>query len=153
MNTCRGRRGKPLERTRVARPEAAGDGGNTMNGPEAKTSRVIAALEHRETDRVPIGEFFWTNFIRRAKQDLGVGDDFNPYTYWDLDMVVLNPNMDPHIENVQVVEASADHKVVRTGFEATIELKGTYPMPRYVDFDTKTYEDMEACLLYTSRCV
>jgi hypothetical protein len=114
-----------------------------MNGPEAKTRRVIAALEHRESDRVPIGEFFWTNFVRRAKQELNVGDDFNPYTYWDLDMVVLVPNMDPHIENVQVLEETAEHKIVRTGFGATIELKGIYPMPRYVDFDTKTYADME----------
>ncbi len=114
-----------------------------MDGPQAKINRVIAALENREADRVPIGEFFWTNFIRRAKQELDVGDDFNPYTYWDLDMVVLNPNMDPHIKNVQVVEDTDEHKVVRTGFEATIELKGTYPMPRYADFDTKTYKDME----------
>lgn len=114
-----------------------------MNGPEAKIQRVVAALEHREADRVPIGEFFWSNFVRRAKQDLHTGDEFNPYTYWDLDMVVLNPNMDPHITPVEVVLEEADRKVVRTGFGATIELKGTYPMPRYVEFDTQSYADME----------
>jgi uroporphyrinogen decarboxylase len=109
-----------------------------------KTRRVIAALEHRELDRVPIGEFFWTNFIRRVKQEMDVRDDFNPYVHWDLDMVVLIPNMDPHVENVQVIEDTPEHKVVTTGFGATIELRGTYPMPRYVDFDTRTYEQMEA---------
>jgi uroporphyrinogen decarboxylase len=109
-----------------------------------KTHRVIAALEHRELDRVPIGEFFWTNFIRRVKQEMDVRDDFNPYVHWDLDMVVLIPNMDPHVENVQVIEDTPEHKVVTTGFGATIELRGTYLMPRYVDFDTRTYEQMEA---------
>jgi uroporphyrinogen-III decarboxylase len=33
--------------------------------------------------------------------------------------------------------------VVKTGFEATIELRGTCPMPLYHDFDTKTYDQME----------
>jgi len=111
---------------------------------QVKTRRVIAALEHREPDRVPMGEFFWTNFIRRVKQEMDVRDDFNPYVHWDLDMVVLIPNMDPHVENVQVIEDTPEHKVVTTGFGATIELRGTYPMPRYVDFDTRTYEQMEA---------
>ncbi len=115
----------------------------TTNG-QVKTRRVIAALEHRELDRVPIGEFFWTNFIRRVKREMDVSDDFNPYRYWDLDMVVFIPNMDPHVENVQVIEHTPERKVVRTGFGATIELRGTYPMPRYLDFDTRTYEQMEA---------
>jgi len=115
-----------------------------MSSAQAKTERVLAALDHRETDRVPVGEFFWTNFLRRVRREWGVGDDFNPYAHWDLDFVVLVPNMDPHIKPVRVVEEAAERKVVRTGFEATIELRGTCPMPCYVDFDTKSYEQMEA---------
>lgn len=115
-----------------------------MGKAAAKVSRVLAALEHREPDRVPVGEFFWTNFVRRAKQELDAGDAFNPYAYWDLDMIVLNPNMDPHIKSVQVVEDAHQRKIVHTGFEATIELRGDYPMPRYLAFDTESYEDMDA---------
>lgn len=115
-----------------------------MNDAQMKTQRVLAALEHRETDRVPVGEFFWTNFIRRVKREMDVGEDFDPYRFWDLDMVVINPNMDPHIAGVRVLEESPGRKVVGTGFEATIELRGSYPMPLYLDFDTKTYEQMEA---------
>jgi len=111
---------------------------------QVKTRRVIAALEHRELDRVPMGEFFWTNFIRRVKREMDVGDDFGPYRHWDLDMVVLIPNMDPHIESVEVIEDTPERKVVKTGFGATIELRGTCPMPRYLDFDTQTYDQMEA---------
>jgi uroporphyrinogen decarboxylase len=42
------------------------------------------------------------------------------------------------------VEDSAERKVVRTGFGATIERHSTFPMPHYNDFDTKTFEQMEA---------
>jgi len=115
-----------------------------MSDGRLKTERVTAALEHRESDRVPVGEFFWTNFLRRARAELDVGDDFDPYRYWDLDMIVINPNMDPHIAGILVLEQAEDHTVVRTGFGATIERRSNYPMPRFIDFDTKTYEQMEA---------
>lgn len=115
-----------------------------MSNGRLKTERVIAALEHREPDRVPVGEFFWTNFLRRAKAELNVGDDFDPYRHWDLDVVVINPNMDPHITGIQVLQDTPERKVVKTGFGATIERCGTYPMPNFMDFDTKTCEQMEA---------
>jgi hypothetical protein len=115
-----------------------------MSGCRLKTERVVAVLEHREPDRVPVGEFFWTNFIRRAKAELSVGEGFDPYRYWDLDVIVINPNMDPHITGIEVLEDTAERKVVKTGFGATIERRGTYPMPSFLDFDTKTYEQMEA---------
>jgi hypothetical protein len=112
--------------------------------PKAKIKRVIAALERREPDRVPIGEFFWTGFLRRCKAELPAGDDFNPYRYWDLDLVVLMPNHDPHIQPVQLLEDSPQRKVVRTGFGATIESRPDCPMPAFLDFDTKTFAQMEA---------
>jgi hypothetical protein len=111
---------------------------------KAKIERILAALNYQESDRVPLGEFFWTSFVQRAKRDLGLGDDFEPYRYWDLDFVVLTPNMDPHLSGIQVLEDSPERKVVKTGFEATIELKTSCPMPRFLDFATKTYEEMEA---------
>jgi len=52
-----------------------------MTEGQRKTQRVIAALNCEEPDHVPIGEFFWTNFLRRAKAELDVGDDFDPYRY------------------------------------------------------------------------
>jgi len=115
-----------------------------MSQAQAKTERVLAALNHQEADRVPVGEFFWTNFLRRVKSEWNVAFDFNPYIHWDLDLIVVTPNMDPQIRGIQVVEESAEHKVVKTGFGATIELRGTYPMPRYLDFETASFEQAEA---------
>jgi hypothetical protein len=59
-------------------------------------------------------------------------------------MVVINPNMDPHIAGIKVLEDDGRRKVVRTGFGATIERRSNYPMPNYLDFEVSTYEQMEA---------
>jgi hypothetical protein len=115
-----------------------------MTDKSTKINRVLSALNHRESDQVPVGEFFWTSFVQRAKRDLGAGNDFDPYRYWDLDLIVINPNMDPHVAGIQVLEDSADRKIVKTGFEATIERRSSYPMPRFLEFATQTYEDMRA---------
>ncbi len=115
-----------------------------MSDRKAKVARIVAALERRESDRVPVGEFFWTNFIRRAKRDKQLPDNFDPYRHWDLDMVVINPNMDPHLTGIQVVEKTDDRQVVKTGFGATIESRASCPMPMYREFATTTYEQMAA---------
>ena len=52
--------------------------------------------------------------------------------------------MDPHIRPVEVVAREGGRIVVRTGFEAVIELRDGCPMPRFLDFGVKSYEDMEA---------
>ena len=111
---------------------------------EKKVARVLAALDHKEADRVPVGEFFWTNFIRRVKREKGFGDSFDPYRYWDLDLVVVNPNMDPHIGGIRVLEESPGRKVVQTGFEATIEVRADCTMPMYRAFETESLEQMRA---------
>ncbi len=116
----------------------------TTNKAQEKIARVMAALEHRETDRVPVGEFFWTNFIKRVKQEKGIEGAFDAYRHWDLDLIVITPNMDPLIRDIQIVKNEPDHRVVKTGFGATIEMKGDYPMPHYSDFEYKTFDQVEA---------
>ncbi len=115
-----------------------------MDSVEAKIARVLTALDHQEPDRVPVGEFFWTSFLRRAKKDLRIRGAFDPYRYWELDMIVVNPNMDPHITGIQMLEDTPERKLVKTGFGATIERRSDYPMPNFLDVDTKTFEQMDA---------
>jgi len=115
-----------------------------MTPGDEKRERVVAAIERREPDRVPIGEFFWTNFLRRCKAELDVGPEFSAYAHWDLDLIVINPNMDPHITGIEIIEDTPARKLVHTGFGATIERRADYPMPMFVSFDTETYEQMEA---------
>lgn len=77
----------------------------------AKTTRMLDALEHRSPDRVPIGEFFWADFVDRCRGELGAGSDFDPHRYWDLDYVVLTPNLDPRISGVRVLEEASDRRL------------------------------------------
>lgn len=116
-----------------------------MGKAAEKTKRVLDAINRREPDRVPVGEFFWTNFVKRCKAELpGVDEHFNPYAHWDLDLIVVNPNMDPHIKGITVLEDTPEKKVVKTGFEATIQRRRDLPLPHYDQFETETFEQMEA---------
>ena len=102
------------------------------------------ALHHQEPDRVPVGEFFWGGFLKRWREELGLARDADPYRYYDLDWLVVNPNMDPHIKPFEVLRETADEVVVRTGFEAVIRKKFDCPMPSFLAFDTDTPEKMAA---------
>ncbi len=115
-----------------------------MNKAETKTARILAAVEHREPDRVPIGEFFWTNFVRRCKAEICVADGFDPYRHWDLDFIVITPNMDPRITGIEVLEDTRELTRVKTGYGATIVRKSDLPMPHFEQFEYETFESMES---------
>jgi len=108
----------------------------------AKRRRVNAALRHEELDRVPITDFFWSSFLDRWREDLGLPADASPYRYYDLDLIVTVPNMDPHIKPFEVIKETDEEIIVRTGFEALIQRKHDYPMPAFLDFETNTLEAM-----------
>ncbi len=110
----------------------------------AKLDRMNRTLRHQEADRVPISDFFWTNFLRRWREELGLPADISPYTYYDLDWIATVPNMDPHVKGFEVLEETDDSITVRTGFEAIIQRKSVYPMPHFLRFETDTLEKMEA---------
>jgi uroporphyrinogen decarboxylase len=108
---------------------------------EQKIERLRAALSHREGDRVPVGEMFWTGFLRRCQANYG--GDFDPYRHFNLDYVIVTPNMDPKIQPFEIVEQRGDDIVVRTGFGATIRRRGDLPMPHYDGFSVNRPEEME----------
>ena len=109
-----------------------------------KLDRMNKTLRHEEADRVPVSDFFWGNFLKRWKEDLGLAEDTDIYEYYDLDWIVTIPNMDPHIKEFEILEENDEHVIVRTGFEAVMEKKFADPMPRWLSFDTDTIEKAEA---------
>jgi hypothetical protein len=111
-----------------------------MGRNTAKIARLRAALAHREGDRVPVGEFFWTGFLKRCRAVRGA--DFDPYRYYDLDYIVITPNMDPRIQPFEIVEQTGEDIVVKTGFGATIRRSGEAPMPHYDAFSVTQPEQM-----------
>lgn len=105
-----------------------------------KIQRMRDALAHRQGDRVPVGEFFWTGFLKQYRGKMG--DGFDPYRHFDLDYIVITPNMDPKIRPFEIVRQSGDDIVVKTGFGATIRRSGEKPMPRYEAFSVGRPEEM-----------
>lgn len=108
----------------------------------AKLDRMRKALRHEEPDRVPISDFFWTGFLKRWREELGLPEDTDIYKYYDLDWIVTVPNMDPHIKSFEILDESGDEVVLRTGFEATIQKRLDLPMPAYIGFTTDSVEKM-----------
>jgi uroporphyrinogen decarboxylase len=111
-----------------------------MGKSRQKIQRMRTALDHREGDRVPVGEFYWTGFLKQCRRKWG--DGFDPYRHFDLDYIVITPNMDPRIQPFEIVEQSGQDIVVKTGFGATIRRRGDVPMPHYETFSVKRPEAM-----------
>lgn len=107
-----------------------------------KTERIRTAISHRQPDRVPVGEFFWSGFINRCVQKWGSG--FDAYRFWDLDYIVITPNMDPCIQPFEVIEQDGGDLIIKTGFGATIRRSGTKPMPHYDSFSISEPTQMAA---------
>jgi hypothetical protein len=102
------------------------------------------ALRHEEGDRVPVSDTFWSSFLKRWRDELGLPADTDIYRYYDLDWIPTAPNMDPHIKPFEILQEDQEQVVVRTGFEAILQKKFDLPMPAYVDFETDTIEKMAA---------
>jgi len=109
-----------------------------------KLDRMQRALRHQEPDRVPISDFFWGSFLQRCRVELGLARDADIDTHYDLDWVVVNPNMDPHIRAFEVLKEDREEVVARTGFDAVLRKKFDQAMPGLVSFDTDTVEKMAA---------
>jgi hypothetical protein len=102
-----------------------------------------AAMRHEETDRVPMGEFYWGAFIDRWRSELGLSEGTSPHDYYDLDWIATTPNMDPHIKSFEVLKETEEEVIIKTGFEAVVRKRFDMPMPETVSWDTDTIEKLE----------
>ena len=109
----------------------------------AKLNRMNKALRHEEPDRVPISDFFWGSFVRRWREELHLPESAEPYSYYDLDWIVTNPNLDPRIRSFVTIHEDEQEVVVKTGFGATIRKRFDYPMPEFMSFEIDTIEKLE----------
>jgi hypothetical protein len=114
-----------------------------------KLARLHAALGNKEGDRVPISDFFWTGFSKNACKLWGDGCDL--YRKFDLDYIVINPNMDPVIKDFELLRQAGEDVVVKTGFGATVMRRADLPMPHFDDFSVKSSEEMADFIIEPAR--
>lgn len=108
----------------------------------AKLERVKRALAHQEPDQVPVSDFFWSSFLARWREEMGLAADADIYRYYDLDWRQMNPNHDPHIRAFEVLREDEHEVTIRTGFDAVLRKKFDHPMPAFLDFETNSLEKM-----------
>lgn len=109
-----------------------------------KVERLRQALNHEEPDRVPISDFYWGSFISRWRKELNLPEDADPYYYYDMDWIVTTPNMDPKIQDFEIIREDALEVVVKTGFQSILRKRFDFPMPEYRAWDIDSIEKLEA---------
>jgi len=109
-----------------------------------KLERLKKAVRHEMPDRVPISDFFWGSFKQRWRQELGLGEEADPYYHYDLDWIVTVPNMDPHIRSFEMLKETPEEVVVKTGYGAIIRKKFDCPMPEFIGWEIDTIDKLEA---------
>ena len=108
-----------------------------------KLDRMNKALNHEESDQVPISDFFWGSFIKRWRSELNLPADADPHKYYDLDWIVTIPNMDPKIQSFETIKEDKTEVIVKTGFRTTMRKKFDFPMPEFIAWDIDTIEKLE----------
>ena len=88
-----------------------------MGKAEKKIKRVRDTIYFNDPDMAPIGDiFFWSEFIDNWREHFKLDDSVDIFKYYDLDIVLCSPNIDPIIDNVTEVKKSNDHVVYKGGF-------------------------------------
>ena len=107
-----------------------------------KVKRLQQAANNEEPDRIPVGEFYWSSFINRWQSELKLSADSDPYYYYDLDWIVVNPNMDPHIKTFKTIFENQDEVHVETGYEVIMRKRMDLPMPEMMKWNVDTIEKL-----------
>ena len=116
---------------------------------DRKLARLRAALENREGDRIPVSDFFWTGFSKNASKLWG--NDCDLYRKFDLDYVVINPNMDPVMKDFEVLRHAGEDITIKTGFGATVTRRADLPMPHFDAFSVKRPEELADFVIEPAR--
>lgn len=103
-----------------------------------KKKRVLRTLKCQEPDRIPIHDFFWSEFLNNWKRDKDLPEDTNIYYYYDMDLMVISPNMDPRKKTFELVEKGDGFIIWKTGFGCILKKVDYSPMPMYLDFSLKS---------------
>ncbi len=114
------------------------------NEIEKKIKRIRKTLKDKvEPDIIPIHDFFWEEFLDRWKKELGLPKDTNIYEYYDMDMMVISPNWEPKLKQINLIEETEDYILYEDGFGAKIKKYRHAPMPQYLDFKYKNLVDLK----------
>ena len=108
------------------------------------TERVLKALNHQEPDRIPTTDFFWPEFVAKWQAEKGLPPETDIYRFYDLDLVVVTPNIEPHLDTYQELERTEEHVLFLDGWGNKVKKVFTAPMPQYLEFAVSTPEEFKS---------
>ncbi|NQT58753.1 MAG: hypothetical protein HQ557_07200 [Bacteroidetes bacterium] len=99
-----------------------------------KLSRMQKTLSCEEPDRVPLFDLFWKEFFDDWKEQKKCDDI---YEYYDMDLKLVVPNLDPAIKSYKLIEKGNDYIIFKSGYGCILKKADYSPMPGYIDFQVK----------------
>ncbi len=115
-----------------------------METYENKLNRVKKSLSCQEPDKVPKFDLFWEEFIERWIQEKELDLETNIYEYYDMDLILVVPNLDPKVESYKSIEKGNDYEIYKSGFGCTCKKADYSPMPGYLDFEIKSADGYDS---------
>ncbi|MCD6156102.1 MAG: hypothetical protein J7J32_03565 [Candidatus Atribacteria bacterium] len=116
-----------------------------MEKADVKIKRVLTALkERKEPDRVPLTDFYWSGFLSNWRKTFNLPEEVDIYEYYDLDVKVISPNMDPKVESCTIIDKTPEYVVFKSGFGCTVKKLFNAPMPMFLDFSVKSAEEFSS---------
>jgi hypothetical protein len=79
------------------------------------------------------------------------GADLDIYRKFDLDYIVIGPNMDPVIRDFEILEDDGTNIKLRTGFGAIVRRSGSAPMPHYDSFPVESPEGFKDYVIESGK--
>lgn len=109
-----------------------------------KIKRVRDSIFFNNPDLVPIQDlFFWERFIENWKKYFKLDNSTDIFKYYDFDIVVCTPNIDPIINNVQEIEKTENYVIYKGGFGSTLKLDFSQPIPNFIRYAVKDIKELE----------
>ena len=110
----------------------------SLNGKE----RFLAAIAHREPDRVPIHDLLWDSTVARWRRE-GLPQEQSPDDYFGFEMVRIEPDLSPRFPTSEV-EENDEYVLERTAFGALRrQHRDRSTTPEMVEYPIHTREDWE----------
>ena len=109
-----------------------------------KIKRVRNSIYFNDPDMFPIGDiFFWSEFIDNWKRYYNLDNSVDIFKYYDHDIVLCTPNIDPLIDNVLELEKTEDYVIYKGGFGSILKLEFSQPVPDFIDYAVGDINDLE----------
>jgi len=118
-----------------------------MDEYQEKLMRLQKTLSFQEPDRIPLFDLFWQEFLDRWAKEKGLEAGTNIYEYYDMDLVLCVPNIDPKIKSFELIEKGKDYTIFKSGFGCTLKKADYSPMPGYLDYCVKSADEYDDFVL------